>query len=204
MRKALTLAESFLLMAALHLIRILSENAVRPLLPDTDFLRRMTTMASMLLLSGAVILYGRIRKTPLSFFPGTFSRRYLLATCLAALLIISSPQNFTGGYRAILLTVYGSIVTPVFEELVFRGYLWNRLKCAVRSEIAVYAWSVLLFTVWHLGYMWQPMLAGNWVVVLWKLAAGLGYGLVLGWVRLKTGNAYATALVHGVINVFMI
>ena len=40
--------------------------------------------------------------------------------------------------------------------------------------------------------------------VAWKLAAGLGYGTVLGIVRLKTKNCYATMLLHGVLNIFMV
>lgn len=42
----------------------------------------------------------------------------------------------------------------------------------------------------------------NYVVL--KLAAGLGYGVVLSLLRLKTKNCYATVLAHGVLNLFMI
>ncbi|MGI6194770.1 MAG: type II CAAX prenyl endopeptidase Rce1 family protein [Eubacteriales bacterium] len=36
------------------------------------------------------------------------------------------------------------------------------------------------------------------------MAAGVGYGTVLGFIRLKTKNCWATVLAHGVINFFMI
>ena len=48
------------------------------------------------------------------------------------------------------------------------------------------------------------ILSGNWNAVIWKLAAGLGYGVVLSLLRLKTKNCYATVLAHGVLNLFMI
>lgn len=57
---------------------------------------------------------------------------------------------------------------------------------------------------WHIGYMVPNILSGNWNAVIWKLAAGLGYGVVLSLLRLKTKNCYATVLAHGVLNLFMI
>lgn len=52
--------------------------------------------------------------------------------------------------------------------------------------------------------MLPQLAAGNLSAVLWKLAAGAGYGAVLGFVRLKTKNCYSTILVHGVLNIFMV
>ena len=158
----------------------------------------------MLLLSAAVCAYAKLRKTPFSVFPHPFGKRYIVFTCVAAVLLISSPSNFTGGYQAIALLIYGSIITPVYEELIFRGYLWNRLNTVLAKEINTYFWSIVLFTVWHLGYMLPQLLSGNWAAVAWKLAAGVGYGAVLGALRLKTKNCYSTMLVHGVLNFFMV
>ena len=73
-----------------------------------------------------------------------------------------------------------------------------------KSEVFVFIWSVILFTVWHIGYMIPQIVSGNIHAVLWKLVAGLGYGTVLGIVRLKVKNCYATMLLHGVLNIFMI
>lgn len=198
------LGEAFLLMIALQAAKLWLEALLRPLSGGDSFYLRMTTAGVMLLLAIVVCLYARLRKTPLSVFPHPFGRRYVVFTCVAAALLITTPSHFTGGYRAILLSLYGSVITPVYEELLFRGYLWNRLKRTLRRENVVYLWSVVLFTLWHLGYMTDHLLTGNWVAVAWKLAAGLGYGVVLGFVRLKTKNCYAPMLLHGVLNIFMI
>ena len=53
-------------------------------------------------------------------------------------------------------------------------------------------------------YMLPHMASGNITAVAWKLAAGFGYGTVLGLVRLKAKNCYATMLLHGVLNIFMV
>ena len=137
-------------------------------------------------------------------FPRYFEKKYIAASFITAILLISTPSNYTGGYQAIMLLIYGSIVTPVFEELIFRGYIWNRFNAVFSKEIFVFIWNVILFTIWHIGYMIPHVLSGNITAVVWKLAAGLGYGTVLGFVRLKTKNCYATMLLHGVLNLFMI
>ena len=204
MKRALAFAEAFLMMAVLQGARIGIECAVKPYFTDTDFVRRMTTAAVMILLSVCVFAYARLRKTPLSLFPKRFDKWYIIVTCVSAALLISSPSNYTGEFQPILLALYGSVVTPVYEELVFRGYLWNRLNSALKKEIFTYLWSILLFGVWHLGYMLPHFITGNYVAVAWKFAAGIGYGAVLGFIRLKTKTCYSTILAHGVMNIFMI
>ncbi len=197
-------AEALFLIIVLQALREAMEYLARSFVPDGRFAERMTTMCAMMLLTVVVILYARLRKTPLSVFPARFGKGYIIFTCIATALLISAPSNFTGGYQALLLLLYGSVVTPIYEELIFRGYLWNRLSKVLSKEIYTYIWSVVLFTVWHIGYMIPQITGGNWTAVLWKLAAGVGYGAVLGFVRLKTKNCYSAMLVHGVLNVFMI
>ncbi|MEA4911835.1 MAG: CPBP family intramembrane glutamic endopeptidase [Oscillospiraceae bacterium] len=204
MEKKYVFAEAFLMMIVLQALLMLIKAAADPLVPATSFAHRVVTMVSMLLLAGIVSVYAKLRKTQLSVFPARFSKRYIVYTVIAAVLLAVTPSNFTGGYEPILLLLYGSVVTPVYEELVFRGYLWNRLSGVLPRELYVYIWSVLLFSIWHLGYMVPQMIDGNWFAVMTKLAAGFVYGVILGFVRLKCKNCYAAMLVHGVLNAVMI
>ncbi|HHW32183.1 MAG TPA: CPBP family intramembrane metalloprotease [Clostridiaceae bacterium] len=101
--------------------------------------------------------------------------------------------------------IYGSIVTPVYEELLFRGYIWNRFSKVMTSKLHICVWNIALFTIWHFLYIVPNMISGNWdVLQLLKLAAGIGYGTVLGLIRLRTENCWATILAHGIMNFFMI
>ena len=54
------------------------------------------------------------------------------------------------------------------------------------------------------GYMVNALAEGNWVAVISKVLVGFCYGLLLGWVRMKTGNCYATCLLHGLMNLLSI
>lgn len=103
-----------------------------------------------------------------------------------------------------MILIYSSIVTPIYEELLFRGIIWSLFEESTSNQVTVFAWNVVLFTIWHIGYMVPNILSGNWNTVIWKLAAGLGYGVVLSLLRLNTKNCYATVLAHGVLNLFMI
>ena len=42
------------------------------------------------------------RKNALSVFPKHFGKTYSIASCVSAILLISTPSNFTGGYQAIM------------------------------------------------------------------------------------------------------
>ncbi|MGI6571558.1 MAG: type II CAAX prenyl endopeptidase Rce1 family protein [Caldicoprobacterales bacterium] len=43
-----------------------------------------------------------------------------------------------------MIIIYGSIVTPVYEELIFRGYIWNRFSKAMTGKLDTYIWNITL------------------------------------------------------------
>lgn len=174
------------------------------MIPDSEFAGQMLTMCLMLVLTVVLVFYVRFFKQRLSFFPARFSKGYMIATCISGILYITAPANYVQGFPAIMVLIYGSIVTPIYEELLFRGIIWSLFEESTSNQVTVFAWNVVLFTIWHIGYMVPNILSGNWNAVIWKLAAGLGYGVVLSLLRLKTKNCYATVLAHGVLNLFMI
>lgn len=204
MTRGKVLAEAAAVIIVLQLLLMFFESVAKNFVVNTPFAARMTTMTVMIVLSGVVLLYAKLQKVPLSVFPEHFGKFYIIVTVAAAVFLICVPSNFSGDVKEIFLLLYGSIVTPIFEELVFRGYLWNMLNSVFDKEKYTYFCSVILFTVWHLGYVLPQLAAGNWFAVLSKLAAGMVYGAVLGFVRLKCKNCYITMLLHGVLNAVMV
>lgn len=162
-------------------------------------------MLSFLLLTALIVVICKRRKIALTNFPPRFSRRYLFATDIVGLLLVTTPANYSGGIEATLLLIYSSIVTPIFEELIFRGGVWNQLSVIFKRAVPVYLWSSVLFGIWHLSYFDSLAIRvgeGLPEALIWKVITGLCYGLVLGLLRLRAKNCYSTMLLHGAMNIF--
>lgn len=174
-----TILTALTLMILLQGVRELIEYLISPYIPDTRFAGQMLTMCVMIVLTGTMIVFAKFTRQELSVFPKRFSKRYIIASCVVIALYIAAPSNYIEGLPAVFLLLYGSAVTPIYEELLFRGIFWNWCEKAFSKEISVYFWNVFLFTVWHIGYMIPNILISDWNAVLWKLAAGFGYGIVI-------------------------
>ena len=83
---------------------------------------------------------------------------------------------------AVLIMVGG----PIVEEIFFRGLLFGALR--KRGVNAV--WTIVVTAVIFAGFHLEPT----------RLLILLPTGLVLGWVRWKTGSTGASMLAHGLIN----
>ena len=171
----------------------------------TDFSDYMASMVSMIILTSIILRLSRKAEINLSIFPDKFTVSYISVSIISVVLFIASPSNYKGGIESILLLVYSSIVTPIFEELIFRGYIWNELNQIFTSEWKTYIITTILFALWHLGYISSIAFRVEddlLNVMIWKVITGLCFGIVLGAVRLKTKNCYSTMLLHGVMNLF--
>jgi membrane protease YdiL (CAAX protease family) len=78
-----------------------------------------------------------------------------------------------------------SIYPAVFEELCFRGYIQGRLQSILGSGEAL-ALQAVLFSVVHLS----PLIFPTHFVM----------GLILGWLRNRTGSLYPGMVVHALWN----
>lgn len=165
----------------------------------------MASMFSMIILTSIIIAISKIYKLELSVFPQKFSLGYVLCSALFLIIFILTPSNFSGNIEDIFLLIYSSVVIPLYEEIIFRGIVWNALEKILSSKIIIYLLNVLLFGIWHLGYISSIAFRvsdGLIMAMLWKVVTGLLFGLVLGLVRLKTKNCYSTMLMHGLMNIF--
>jgi membrane protease YdiL (CAAX protease family) len=85
-----------------------------------------------------------------------------------------------------LLTVV--VVAPIGEEILFRGFLFRGWHRSDKDAWAVIIVIALLWALIHLQYD------------LYDMAQVFAYGLLLGWLRWKTGSTILTILLHGLIN----
>ena len=93
--------------------------------------------------------------------------------------IFESDFGIWGGiFRVVLLA-------PVVEELIFRGVIFSGFQRNYPAFWAIF-FSALLFALFHLN----P----------WQLGPTFLLGLILGWVRLRTGSLLASILTHALHN----
>lgn len=90
------------------------------------------------------------------------------------------------------LTVLVLLYEAVPEELIFRGYLFRNLNTAMAAWLAVFG-QAALFTLWGTG-LW--VLTGGWEVLAERLPLFLGMSVVLGCLRVVTGNVWACVGFH--------
>jgi sodium transport system permease protein len=86
-----------------------------------------------------------------------------------------------------LVLVTMAAVPGVFEELAFRGFLFSSLRSALAADRTVII-SAILFGVFH-----EVLTPGRFL-------ASTFLGLVLGWVRLRTGSVVPCMVLHVVFN----
>lgn len=92
----------------------------------------------------------------------------------------------TGRMSLIVVVVFAVLIGPVFEELVFRGFLFPLLARTLGAWPGIIATAVpfALLHVTTYGWTWQAL-----------LIVGLA-GIVFGYVRYRTGSTAASAMIH--------
>jgi len=77
------------------------------------------------------------------------------------------------------------IIAPIVEELIFRGVIMAGFSRIYHPVFAIF-FSALLFGLFHLN----P----------WQFPAAFALGLVLGWIRIRTGSVLACIAGHAIHN----
>ena len=154
-------------------------------------------LGSMILLVGGYFTNGRSLS---GFHFKTFSWRAMAPWVVAYLFFggaMTALEHFFPVFRSegmttmiqasatspILAIIGIGIAVPFFEELVFRGWLFNRFEMSFSPVVAVIATSVL-FTAMHVQYN------------LYILSALLVLALILGMMRHKTGSIWPSIIIH--------
>jgi membrane protease YdiL (CAAX protease family) len=99
---------------------------------------------------------------------------------------IYASASAAGGILWLWLAIV--VLTPLGEELIFRGFLFRGWLRTPRDGWPVIVATSLLWAVIHLQYDWYVI--GQIFV----------FGLMLGWLRWATGSTILTMLLHALIN----
>lgn len=159
-RRTTTILYLALLLAALQLLRAGLLQLLFLWVPHTYAASDLASMLLFFALSGLLVALSR-RRVPFRILPARAGALELGAAALFALLLVSGPL-LAGGYNTadLVQLVYGCIATPIFEELLFRGLVWNALSRVFKSGWVLL--SGLYPAVWPVafGLCRQPCVSG--------------------------------------------
>lgn len=180
--------------------------------PPNHIFRIIESVSSILIL--AVFL--KIKKTSLHDLGLSFQdikpkvrNLYIVGVSIILLMVISS-FFFMDNLSSSMNLRFG-LVSPVFEEILFRGYLWHRLNKNKVGDISIIFITSLLFGLFHLfGYYEYSYETGFTTeapeminVVMQKVLLNIAFGLLLGFVRYKSKKLYPSFLIHAFNNIIL-
>lgn len=167
-------------------------------LPLLNFIAYILTMG---LLLGFIIIYRKNRKAPRISFRAPYRKMSpLLLLWGVVLMVIASTiieplldlmpewgmtlvKNTVGRGGWAIATVV--IAAPIFEELIFRGYILNSIK-AKMGVIPAIVLSAAIFGIIHF--------------IPQQVVNGFLMGLILGYIYVRTGSLWVVMLMHAINN----
>ncbi len=92
----------------------------------------------------------------------------------------------TGKKGLVLETMVAAICAPLFEEIIFRGFLFSALRNRMAPWIAALLSSLLFASLHHYSYI--------------GLVDILAFGMIMCWIYHKTGTLWPGILLHAIMN----
>lgn len=201
---------SILILASLQVGRIAFKSTIFAFVDRTllsDVIASIIYMTAIICIAIGLI---KKKKIDIDIFPKKWTVKYKIFTIFILLFLVVTPI-VTKSYQLfnILSLVYNAVITVVYEEIIFRGFIFKEISL-VKNDFVAYMTSTFLFGIWHLGYIdtiiWRTSLfateANIASIMFWKVITGILIGLVLGFLRYKNKNVYSSILAHTFINAF--
>lgn len=190
----------------MQLLRIIIKQLFFLVVPKTNFTDRVASMLAASILSILIVIMAKSRKMKLAVFPERIGIAGGIGIAAYLALLVSTPfVTSSQSLPKLVLLFYSAVLTPIFEELLFRTLLWQLFWEQFENEWSCYIGTTLFFSLWHLGYADSLLLrvgiSGLLNALLWKLAIGLFFGIVLGALRKKSRCGLYPMLLHGAMNI---
>lgn len=131
-----------------------------------------------------------------------------IATLISSILNIYLDGGFIKS-NLIIITLF-VIVQPIFEEVIFREYLWNYIGCFLKDEKKILVVISILSAIFQIGY-WDIVSQNLSVVgssfytvdiILSRVLFNFILAIILGIVKIKYKDTYICVFVHSLANIF--
>ena len=106
---------------------------------------------------GVILYKSRKEKINLgvfSYMKSSESKGYYIVVtiCILMLSIISSDIINNPSIENIINLIYYSMIIPIYEEIIFRSYIWENLKKDNKNEWKIYIITTILAALFQIGY----------------------------------------------------
>ena len=191
-----------LIIVSLQIIRIAVRRVLLLFIPITELSLNILNMFIFIIYTYLIVKYCKKNKIDLRVFKVNNKNAYLLLISIFIILFIINLLLNKFSINNIFKILYGTITLPIFEELLFRGYIWSRLLKMFKNEMYVYIITTLLFSIYSVFYIDSAILLKvfSFGLIIFKLVIGLLFGLITGFVRYKTKNTFSSMIVSSIMN----
>ena len=191
-----------LIIVYLQIIRIAVRRVLLLFIPITELSLNILNMVIFIIYTYLLVKYCKKNKIDLRVFKVNNKNAYLLLISIFIILFIINLLLNKFSMNNIFKILYGTITLPIFEELLFRGYIWSRLLKMFKNEMYVYIITTLLFSIYSVFYIDSAILLKvfSFGLIIFKLVIGLLFGLITGFVRYKTKNTFSSMIVSSIMN----
>ena len=191
-----------LIIVSLQIIRIVVRRVLLLFIPITELSLNILNMVIFIIYTYLLVKYCKKNKIDLRVFKVNNKNAYLLLISIFIILFIFNLLLNKFSMNNIFKILYGTITLPIFEELLFRGYIWSRLLKMFKNEMYVYIITTLLFSIYSVFYIDSAILLKvfSFGLIIFKLVIGLLFGLITGFVRYKTKNTFSSMIVSSIMN----
>ena len=191
-----------LIIVSLQIIRIAVRRVLLLFIPITELSLNILNMVIFIIYTYLLVKYCKKNKIDLRVFKVNNKNAYLLLISIFIILFIINLLLNKFSINNMFKILYGTITLPIFEELLFRGYIWSRLLKMFKNEMYVYIITTLLFSIYSVFYIDSAILLKvfSFGLIIFKLVIGLLFGLITGFVRYKTKNTFSSMIVSSIMN----
>jgi membrane protease YdiL (CAAX protease family) len=206
---ALTVGGAGLLLLALWATARLDPSSAAALANNGVFVGGLGAVGGLGTLALIYAVVTRLRKRPFRATIGLTGRDYVRRAALGAILLgglmdlvtlaLRKPivpdvlqPLFTGTAGVAAMIVFTVIVTPLVEELLFRGVLFPVAACSLGTTGGIWLVSVLFGFV-HVA---------TYGLDMYLIAQTLVAGLYFTWLRARTGSLMPSVAAHAALNLY--
>lgn len=206
-----TMIKIIVLLVGLQASRIIFKQIAFLFFDNNKFNDILTSMIIIFSLTLFLIYKAKKENISLDIFSYMKSKEakiyYAMVTGCIVMLIFTSPYFSDNPSTLRLITLlYSAVMIPIYEEIIFRSYIWNVLKNDNIDELKIYFITTALFSLYYTGYIDTIIMNGGFINITWtvfiKCSMMLSYGLFIGFFRYKIKNSYSCMLIHSFINIF--